>query len=143
MQDYQISFTVSQTPQEVFDAVKKVADWWRPIEGSSGKAGDEFIYRHGDVHYSRHRITEMVPGQKLVWLTTDSRLNFVAQKEEWNGSKLIFDIAEKDGTTTLTFTQKGLTPALECYGACSGAWGFYVGGSLLALIESGQGRPDK
>lgn len=142
MKAYKISFSVIQTPEEVFTAINLVRDWWGPVKGNSQKAGDEFEYRHGDVHYSKHRIAEMVPNQKVVWLTVDSQLNFVQQKDEWNGTKIVFEIAEKDDLTTLTFTQEGLTPALECYGGCSGAWGFYVGESLRDLIINGKGKPD-
>jgi hypothetical protein len=78
-----------------------------------------------------------------MWLTVDSRLNFVQQKDEWNDTKIVFEIVEQGGMTTLTFTQEGLTPTLECYGGCSGAWGFYVGESLRNLINTGKGSPDK
>jgi hypothetical protein len=140
---YTTSFTLNNTPQEVFNAINNVHAWWGPIEGHSQKAGDEFFHRHGDVHYSKHQVTEMVPDKKVVWLTIDSRLNFVQQKDEWNGTKIVFEVSEKDGWTTLTFTQEGLTPALECYGSCSEAWGFYVGESLRDLIVKGEGHPDR
>ena len=143
MKNFTTSFSVSQSPQTVFDAVNNVPAWWGPFEGSSKKIGDEFIYRHGEMHYSKHRVTEMVPGEKVAWQTIDSRLNFVKQKDEWDGTRIIFEISENDGLTTLTFTQEGLTPALECYGGCSGAWGFYVGESLRDLVVTGAGRPDK
>ena len=30
----------------------------------------------------------------------------------------------------------------ECYGDCSGAWGFYVNDSLRSLIATGKGDPN-
>jgi len=77
MLNYTTYFTINNTPQAVFDAIENVPAWWGPIEGNFQKAGDEFIYRHGDVHYSKHQITEMVPDKKLVWLTIDrGRISF-------------------------------------------------------------------
>ena len=54
---------------------------------------------------------------------------------------IVFDIARKSDTTELLFTHVGLRPALECYGGCSGAWGFYVSESLRSLITKGKGDP--
>jgi hypothetical protein len=36
----------------------------------------------------------------------------------------------------------GLVPAFECYGGCSGAWGFYINESLRNLITGGAGQPN-
>ncbi|MBL4678888.1 MAG: SRPBCC domain-containing protein [Mucilaginibacter sp.] len=143
MEDLKISFTVSETPHEVFEAVTNVRGWWSAtLEGESAHQGDEFIYRHGDLHYSRHRLTEVVPDKKVVWLTTDSSINFVDDKTEWTGTTIIFEIGRKDGETTLEFTHYGLVPALACFEACSGGWRYYIE-SLRQLIVSGEGHPDK
>lgn len=142
VKDFQTTITVPQTPRDVYDAINNVPGWWGNIEGCSKNVGDEFTYRHGDMHSSKHRITESIPGKKVVWLTVKSELNFVADKGEWNGSTITFEISEQDGQTALTFTQQGLTPELECYNACSGAWTFYVNESLQQLLTTGQGQPD-
>jgi hypothetical protein len=142
-QNYVTSFTVDQSPEEVFAAVNNVRGWWsEEIEGSTDKLGAEFAYRHKDIHYSTHRITEWVPGQKVVWRVLESRLNFVADKSEWNGTDIIFEIGKKDNRTELRFTHAGLVPAFECYETCSNAWAFYINQSLFTLISAGKGEPD-
>ena len=89
------------------------------------------------------RITEWVPGKKVVWHVVDSHINFVKDRTEWNGTDIVFDIDRQRGKTELRFTHVGLVPAFECYGDCSGAWGFYINDSLRSLITTGQGQPNQ
>ena len=137
------SFVVNQSPQEVFDAINDVRGWWSgEIEGSTDELGAEFTYRYQGLHRSTHRITDLVPGKKVVWHITEARLNFVEDKTEWNGTDIVFEIARKGDRTELRFTHVGLVPAFQCFGACSGAWGFYINDSLRSLITTGKGEPN-
>jgi hypothetical protein len=141
--DYTIAFSVDQSPDEVFAAVNDVRGWWSgEIDGPTDQPGAEFTYRYKDIHFSTQKITEFLPGRKVVWHVVDSRVNFVKDKTEWNGTDVVFEIARKDGRTELRFTHVGLVPAFECYGGCSGAWGFYISDSLRSLITAGKGQPN-
>jgi len=70
-------------------------------------------------------------------------LSFVEDKTEWNGTKVIFDISQKDGKTEVRFTHQGLSSKQECFDACNDAWGSYIRGSLKNLITKGNGQPNK
>ena len=142
--DYTIAFVVDQSPAEVFDAVTNVRAWWSgEIQGRTDALGAEFTYRYKNLHSSTQRITELVPDKKVVWHVTDGYLSFVKDKSEWTGTDIVFDItARQDGKTELRFTHVGLVPAFECYGDCSGAWGFYINDSLRNLITMGKGHPN-
>jgi hypothetical protein len=145
-QNFTTTLTVDQTPEEAFAAINNVRGWWSGdpgIEGSTDKLGDEFTYRYEPHHYSKQKITELIPGKKVVWLVLDSQLNFVDDKSEWKGTKITFEIAKKGAKTELRFTHVGLVPDYECYGACSNAWGSYIKGSLRSLITTGKGQPDQ
>jgi hypothetical protein len=138
---YATSFAVTQSPQEVFDAINNVRGWWSgEIVGPTDKPGAVFTYRHGDVHDTTQTITEWVPGKKVVWHVVDSHINFVKDTTEWNGTDIVFEINRTQDGTELRFTHVGLVPAVECYGACSRAWGFYINDSLRNLITTGQGQ---
>jgi NAD(P)-dependent dehydrogenase (short-subunit alcohol dehydrogenase family) len=140
---YTTSFTVDQSPEQVFEAINNVRGWWSgEIQGSTDTLGGEFTYRHKDVHDTTQRITEWVPGKKVVWHVVDSHINFVKDRTEWNGTDIVFEIDRKSGKTELRFTHRGLVPQFECFDACSNAWGSYINGSLRKLIATGAGRPN-
>jgi hypothetical protein len=137
-QGFTSSFSVDQTPQEAFASINNVRGWWSgQIEGDTDKLGAEFAYRYKDVHFSKQKITEFIPGKKVVWRVLDSNLSFAKDKSEWNGTDIVFDISEKEGKTEVRFTHVGLVPEYECYGSCSNAWGMLVNGNLRKLITTG------
>jgi hypothetical protein len=142
-QNFTATFTVDQTPDEAFAAINNVRGWWSgEIEGSTDKLGEEWTYRYKDIHYSKQRITELTPGKKVVWLVLDGYLNFVADKTEWTGTTITFEISKKADKTEVRFTHLGLVPEIECFDACSNAWGSYINGSLRNLITTGKGKPN-
>jgi hypothetical protein len=143
-QSYTTTFTVGQTPEEAFKAITNVRGWWsEEIEGDTEKLGDEFTYHFEDAHRCRMKLTELVPGKKVVWRVLDNYFNFIDDKTEWIGNELTFDISEKNGKTEIHFTQLGLVPEYECFDICSNAWGVYVNTSLRHLITTGKGQPNK
>ena len=139
--DFTTTFFVNQTPMELFNAINNVRGWWQgEIEGSTDKLNDEFSYRMGDIHYSKQKVVELIPGKKVVWLVTDSKLNHFTDKSEWTGTKIIFDISEINNKTQLRFTHQGLIPEFECYNDCSNAWGQLIQKSLNSLVTTGKGK---
>jgi len=139
-----ITVDVDQSAHEVFNAVNNVSKWWTEnLKGTTKALNDEFTVQFEDVHYSKQRLIEVVPDKKIVWLITESRLNFLQNKEEWNDTRLVFDISAHGDKTRLQFTHVGLVPDIECYNDCSNAWGYYISGSLQNLITSGKGQPEK
>jgi len=142
-QDFTLTFSVDQTPQEAFEAINDVRGWWSGnIDGATDELGSEFTYRFGKVHFSKQKLTELVPGKRVVWLVVDSDLGFVEDTHEWTGTRVIFDLARKGDMTEVRLTHEGLVPSMECYGGCSAGWTTYFSGSLRSLIATGKGRPD-
>jgi len=141
-QDLTFSFTVDKTPDQVFAALKEVGSWWPgEIKGDTGRLGGVFTYRYKDMHSSTQKITEWAPGKRVMWHVTESHLSFVEHNEEWTGTEMVFEIKAKGGKTELKFTHLGLTPKVECYGACSDGWGYIINECLLAFITTGKRVP--
>ncbi len=139
--DFTTTILVDNSPKEVFDAINNVRGWWQgEIEGNAEKVNDEFSYRMKDIHYSRQRIEESIPNEKIVWLVTDSNLSSFKDKSEWTGTTIVFEISEVNNQTQLRFTQVGLVPEFECYGGCSWGWGTLIENSLYSLITTGEGK---
>jgi len=138
--DYTASITVNATPDQVFKSINSVSKWWtQNVEGRSEKLNDEFIVRSGDIHYSKHKIIEVVPDKKIVWLVTDSKLNWINnKKEEWTNTKMIFEIIPKGNETTIIFTHEGLTPGRECYENCVKGWDSIIKQSLFNYVTKGE-----
>ena len=142
-QNFSTTISVDQSPEEAFKAITNVHRWWSgEIEGDAGRLGAEFTYRYKDVHRSKQRVTEFVPGKKVVWHVLDSELSFANDKSEWNDTDIVFDISENGGKTEVRFTHEGLVPKFECYGSCSNAWGTLINGNLRKLITTGKSQPD-
>jgi hypothetical protein len=142
IQSFTTTFSVDQTPKQVFDAITNVRGWWSGIiEGGTAQLDDEFTYRYQDIHYSRQRLVEVVPDKKVVWLVLDSYLSFPEDKTEWNGTNVIFEVARKGNKTEVRFTHEGLVPVYQCFDKCSSAWRFYINDSLKSLITTGKGDP--
>ena len=139
--DFTTTILVDQSPHEVFNAINHVSSWWQgEIEGSGNKLKDEFTYRMKEFHFSKQKIVEFIPDKKVVWLVTESQLNFIKDKSEWTGTKIIFEITEQDNKTQLRFTHVGLDPKIECYDACSNGWQQLMQQSLLSFITTGKGK---
>ena len=140
-QDFSTTVVVKQSPAEVFKTLLNVRAWWSGLydesfEGSSDQVGDEFSFRAGGgAHYSKQKLVELVPGKQVKWLVTEANLNFVDNTDEWKGTTIEFDLAEKDDGTEITFTHHGLVPQFECYDDCAPAWQLYVHQQLVNALQ--------
>ena len=141
--DFTTTFLVDQTPEEAINAIKNIRGWWSEgVEGSTDKLNDEFIYHYKDIHYCKMQLIELVADQRVVWLVLDNYFKFTEDKNEWIGTKLVFDISRKDDQTEIRFTHAGLVPQYECYEICREAWTNYIQNSLRNLITTGKGEPN-
>lgn len=149
------TMTVDHTPEEVFAAIADVRGWWSEnLIGDTAALHDEFVFTDDiaypgetrkekqGIRFARFRISEVVPGRRMVWDVVDSDLTFVDDRDEWTDTKVVFDLTEGPDGTTLHFTHEGLTAGdSECFRECSRGWTFYITQSLPQLLGTGTGQP--
>src|SRR4051812_42147159 len=134
---FRTTFTVAQAPLEAYQAICDVRSWWSgEIEGCTDRIGEEFSYTVPGVHFSRQRVTELDPGHQVSWLVVDSRLDYLQDKQEWNGTSITFDLVPHESGSEITFVHHGLVPDVECYDSCTSFWGTVVMPDLLRRISA-------
>ena len=135
-----IDLVLEGDPRDAIEAIGDVRGWWASdLIGPSADVGDEFVYEVPGIHRSRIRVTEVVPGERVVWRVVENWFGFA--EDDWTGTDVRFEVDASDGQSRLRFTHEGLRPGLPCFDACQAGWHFYIGTSLRELIETGAGRP--
>lgn len=141
--DFTATFIVDQSPEDVFDTITNFRGWWsEDIEGNTDKLNETFFYHYKDIHLTRLKLVEAIPGKKLVYHITENEFNFIKDKTEWVNTHLVFDISSEGNKTKVQFTHRGLVPEYECYSICNEAWTNYIKNSLYKLITTGKGEPN-
>src|SRR5947208_13183989 len=80
---YTTSFRVDRTPHEAFTAINDVRGWWEEtIAGRTHEVGDEFTHWVAGVHYARIRVSELLPGKRVVWHVLDNWMSFIDDQSE-------------------------------------------------------------
>lgn len=138
--NFTTTILVDNSKEEVFNAINDVRNWWQgEVEGRTDQLNAEFSYSVPGIHFSKQKIVEIIPNEKIEWLITDSKLSFVKDQTEWTGTKIVFEISDVNNKTQVRFSHLGLVPEFECYGDCSNAWGKLIQESLFSLITTGKG----
>ncbi len=146
--DFKLDLTYDAPPGELYRALateQGVRGWWTRLCELDEEEGGEGSFRFPDADfYARMRVARLEPPRLVEWDCLDSKhpedSGFV-DLHDWIGTTLRFEIeGAGDGGSRLRFTHVGLVP-LECAEVCSSAWSFYLGDSLRALLESGEGKP--
>lgn len=140
---FTFTLRVPNTPDDVFDAINDTRSWWSGrIEGPTDALGAEFSYQYAELHRSRQRVTELVRGERIVWYVTDADLSFVAKRDEWKGTDIVFDIRGTPDGSELRFTHVGLRADCECHAACAAGWTSLLDGNLRRRLATREPQPD-
>lgn len=141
-QDYHSSITADIAPEEVFDKISHVNEWWSThFEGSSSKLGDNFTVRFSNGDWYKIKIDELTPGKKIVWNVTDAEQTWHEDRKEWAGTKIVFEISPLKNGSQVTMTHIGLIPEAECYNKCKVGWDYLMQKSLSMLLKENKGFP--
>jgi len=104
---YSVSVELPKSLKNVFNHLVDLSKWWpEEFEGENIKLNSEFVFKTGDSHYSKNRVVEFKPDEKLTWLTTEAIRK--TDNFDWTGSKMIFELSPKGSNTIITFTYDGI-----------------------------------
>ena len=138
--DYTATMEAKKPSDEVFSSICQVPHWWsKDFDGSSTNLNDEFIIHHPGQHYSKQKLIEIIPNQRIVWLVTESKLYWLNKdRQEWTNTKMRFELQPGENKTIIRFTHEGLTPHKECYSMCEQGWNIVIKNWLLHYITTGK-----
>ena len=141
-QDYQCSITTKIAPKETFNKISQISKWWSTnFEGESSKPGDVFTVRFKSGDRYTIKIGEMIPDKKIIWNVIDSDQTWHADRDEWTGTKIVWEISPEKSGSRATMTHIGLVSEFECYDQCKMGWDWLMKESLSKYLDVGKGLP--
>ena len=130
-------FLVIKAPvKTVYKAITEqegLASWWTIKTMAKPDVGfvNEFNF---SVNYQKKmKITKLEHDSLVCW-------ECIAGDREWIGTKLRFELNEKNGTTELMFIHADWADETLLYANCNYNWGLYMK-SLKSYCETGTGNP--
>ena len=117
-----------------FQTTEAISAWWGPTTGSAVEGG-RFRADFGEGRY-HDIVVRSVDPHRVAWTSAAAPHHH----GEWEGTTMVFELAEAGEGTRLSFRHAGLVPALECYDNCSAGW-TQVLASLVSYVDTGKGHP--
>jgi uncharacterized protein YndB with AHSA1/START domain len=127
---------IKSSPEKIYSAIttnEGTAKWWTEQSEIGNKVGDINIFDFGDRYHNEMIIINLIPNKKVEW-------ECLVGDKEWIGTKLIFEIEEKDKNSVLKFTHVNWREETDFFASCNYHWGYYMR-SLKQFCETGKGNP--
>jgi uncharacterized protein YndB with AHSA1/START domain len=118
---------------EALANTKGLAGWWTEDVTGNASVGGVLKFRFGTTGANDMKVLELVPNSRIAW-------DCIGGPPEWVGTRLTFDLAERDGETVLLFAQRGWREPVEFMHACSTKWAIFML-SIKSLVEKNRGTP--
>lgn len=142
---YSREIFVSCTPGAAYQALTTGFDkWWTTDSNPISVTGDKITFRFGPAYWVMRAIN-LVP-DNLVELEC-IEAHHVHQGlppsilNEWEGTKLKWEILKQGKKTRIKFIHQGLVPSLNCYEVCEQGWNYFFVNSLKKYLVTGKGSP--
>lgn len=135
MADIRHNVAIKATPEKIYEAIttqEGLANWWAKQTTAKPELGFVNVFIFGK-YRNEMKVTELVPNQKTAW-------ECISSIDEWIGTKIVFDLEEKDGKTVLRFAQEGWRAVTDTFAGCNYDWALFMK-SLKSYCETGTGAP--
>jgi hypothetical protein len=144
MNDFTSRLVLEADAQRIYAGLTESIDqWWTELfEGSSQEPGQIFSISFGPLVRKTMMVETLVPREKVAWLVVDSLIDLpeLSNREEWTGTRILWEISRNAGNTVLQLKHHGLTPEIECYQLCTSGWQTFLQ-SFEQYISTGVGTP--
>lgn len=122
--------------QIIFDAItsqKGLSKWW--TKDCIAQPEAEFVnqFKFGDLIENHMKVIDLQTDKRVEW-------ECIKSVEEWLGTRVIFEIIEKDGMNFLNFLHIGFENEDDFFASCNFNWARNLI-SLKNLCETGKGSP--
>jgi len=127
---------IKASNQVVFDAIttqEGLRAWWTNETDAKAEVGYVNHFKFGSEYFNEMKISKLNAPVMIHW-------DCINGPEEWIGTKLSFELENKDGDTFLRFAHMDWAAETDFYGSCNYHWGYYLE-SLKSLCETGKGQP--
>lgn len=134
-ESFHTEIPISISPSDALRKISEIDQWWGVgFEGRASEPGDQFVIKMGPEAWFNYTITEKQP-DKIVWHVNDCYMPWYADKTEWKGHDMVFEIKGN----TLHFTHEGLVAGIACFKDCVPGWTHWITRSLRSYFETGKG----
>jgi len=126
---------IKANPGKVYEAIitqEGLASWWCKNTIARPEVGFTNVFAFG-TDRSEFKVSNLSPNKNVEWKCINSN-------DEWVGTRVSFDLEEKNGNTVLRFTQDGWRAVTELFAVCNYHWAQFLR-SLKSLCETGTGNP--
>jgi len=113
-------------------AVECLAAWWTNDTQGETEIGGVLRFRFGAGGFDM-KVLALDPVRRVLWQVVDG-------PEEWIGTKISFDLEQRDDWTIILFKHQGWSQPVEFMHHCSTKWAVFLL-SLKSLLETGKGAP--
>ena len=129
-----LTFGTSAAPDKVMEmlnTIEGLSKWWTILTSGSTEEGGIIEFRFPDTGPDM-KVIESAP-DRVEWECT-------AGPDEWIGTRIHFDVSQKDGQTHLMFKHEGWAEEVPFFYHCSTKWAVFMV-SLRNHLETGKGQP--
>ena len=124
---------IQSTPEKIYKAVtteEGIACWWSKKNNAKPEAGSIYRIYFGPDYFKEIKITELVPGKKVVWEILNAH-------PEWLNTIIVFDISTGKNSAELRFRHSGWKDYTDMFAQCNHHWGIFLQ-NLKAYTETGK-----
>ncbi len=135
MEDILHRVVIKATPEKIYEAIttqQGIEAWWCKHTKAKPALGFVNVFVFGQDR-SEMKVSELDPGKRVAWECIDSI-------DEWIGTRVSFDLEQKNEKTILRFTHGGWRAVTDMYAGCNYNWALFMK-SLKSYCETGTGEP--